>query len=131
MDLQDTVNTILDVVNKGSSDSTSQEQVKADLRNLLLLVVDSIDSNSTGWFQAGWRPAVGWTCAGAFLWSFVLQPMLALMLSVLHLSVSLPVMDMHQLMPVLIGMLGLGGLRTYEKVKHWHSTPVSNNPTDQ
>ncbi len=68
-------------------------------------------------FVAGWRPAVGWVCVAAFAFTYVLRPMV-LYGAALHggydLS-DLPEIDISGMTPVLLGMLGLGGLRTYEK----------------
>jgi hypothetical protein len=69
------------------------------------------------WFQAGWRPFVGWTCGFALFYHFILQPMLTFGLTVYGISVELPEFDMNSLMTVLLGMLGLGGLRSFERVK--------------
>jgi hypothetical protein len=69
------------------------------------------------WFQAGWRPFVGWTCGFALFYHFILQPMLVFGFTVYGTSVELPTFDMNSLMTVLLGMLGLGGLRSFERVK--------------
>jgi hypothetical protein len=68
-------------------------------------------------FVAGWRPFIGWTCGLALAYHFILQPILTLVLTISGITVDLPEFDMSSLMTVLMGMLGLGGLRTYEKVK--------------
>jgi len=128
MTVQDTIDTITNVVNKYSSDSAIQKQVADDLHRIVPLLFDSIDVPND-WFQAGWRPAVGWVCAAAFFWSFVLQPMFILLFGMTHPANNLPLVDVHQLMPVLIGMLGLGGLRTYEKVRRWQQLPENTAAT--
>ena len=70
------------------------------------------------WFQSSWRPLVGWVCAIAFGWHFVLQPLLILGLTYAGLEVpDLPKFDMSALLTVLGGLLGLGSLRTFEKFK--------------
>lgn len=67
---------------------------------------------------AGWRPFVGWTCGAAMAWHFLLLPVLTSVLGVLgHPVPELESFDMDSLMTVLLGMLGLGGLRTFEKTK--------------
>lgn len=76
-------------------------------------------------FVAGWRPFIGWVCGSAFAWSFVVQPaFVTLLTSFGHpiLQQNLPVLDFAQIQPVLYGMLGLGALRTYEKVKGYKTT---------
>ena len=70
------------------------------------------------WFQSGWRPLVGWICASAFAWHFVLQPLLIFALVAAGQPLpDMPEFDMAALMTVLGGLLGLGSLRTFEKFK--------------
>ena len=70
------------------------------------------------WFQSSWRPLVGWVCAVAFAYHFVIQPFLVfLILAMAWPMPPLPDFDMTALLTVLGGMLGLGGLRTFERVK--------------
>jgi len=69
-------------------------------------------------FVAGWRPFIGWTCGVALAYHFVLTPLILFGVSVAGIEIpALPAFDMDSLMTVLLGMLGLGGLRTYEKSK--------------
>lgn len=73
---------------------------------------------STDIFRGGWRPFIGWTCGFAFAYHFVIQPVLIFVMTYLGFEVpKLPEFDMASLMTVLMGMLGLGGLRTFEKYK--------------
>jgi hypothetical protein len=64
------------------------------------------------WFQAGWRPATGWVCVLGFAVNFLISPLAA------GFGVTIPQADTATMLPVLMGMLGLGGLRTYERIKH-------------
>jgi len=68
-------------------------------------------------FVAGWRPFIGWSCGVSLAWSYICQPILTFALVQTGYGVELPALDMSQMMPVLMGMLGLGGLRTFEKYK--------------
>ena len=63
-------------------------------------------------FIAGWRPFVGWTCGIALFYHFIVQPIL-----VFFMDKPAPSFDMSTLSTILMGMLGLGGLRTFEKYK--------------
>ena len=63
-------------------------------------------------FIAGWRPFVGWTCGIALFYHFIVQPIL-----VFFMDKPAPTFDMSTLSTILMGMLGLGGLRTFEKYK--------------
>ena len=78
--------------------------------------VNKAEASSGSVFKGGWRPFIGWVCGLAFAYHFILQPILLFGIAVAGVSFPpLPAFDMSQMMPVLLGMLGLGGLRTYEK----------------
>lgn len=79
--------------------------------------INQEEAKSSNLFVAGWRPFIGWICGVAFAYHFIIQPLLAFILSVAGHKVDLPVFDMDTLSTVLMGMLGLSGLRTLEKVK--------------
>jgi hypothetical protein len=85
--------------------------------NKAQLEVNKVESGHTSMFVAGWRPFVGWTCGIALCYHFVLQPFLVFLCYSFGYQVELPVFDMQTLTTILMGMLGLGTLRSYEKVK--------------
>jgi hypothetical protein len=67
---------------------------------------------------AGWRPFIGWVCGAALAWHFVLAPVVLFVATWAGVQLpTLPAFDMDSLMTVLLGMLGLGGLRSFEKAK--------------
>ena len=67
-------------------------------------------------FVAGWRPFIGWTCGVALAWSFVLSPFVSWIAFINGVDLKeMPVLDVGPLLTLVLGMLGLGGLRTYEK----------------
>jgi hypothetical protein len=68
-------------------------------------------------FVSGWRPAVGWICALGMAFNFIIIPFSNMALELAGSSVAIPMIDMETLLPVLLGMLGLGAMRTVEKVK--------------
>jgi len=80
--------------------------------------VNKAEAQHKSIFVAGWRPMVGWTCAVALANHFVLAPLILFGVGISGVEIpDLPAFDMDSLMTVLLGMLGLGGLRTYEKQK--------------
>ena len=81
------------------------------------LEVNKAEAASRNIFVAGWRPFVGWTCGMALAYTYVVQPILVFGLAHYGYWVDLPPLDMSTMMPVLLGMLGLGGLRSFEKYK--------------
>jgi hypothetical protein len=81
------------------------------------LEVNKTEAAHRSIFVAGWRPFVGWACGVSLAWSYICQPILTFALVQAGYGVELPALDMSQMMPVLMGMLGLGGLRSFEKYK--------------
>lgn len=81
------------------------------------LEVNKAEAASRNVFVAGWRPFIGWVCGVAMAYNYVLQPMLIFGLAQADYLVTLPSIDLSEMMPVLLGMLGLGGLRSFEKFK--------------
>ena len=98
---------------------------KGDLAALdaeLRLALGQLEVNkaeaATDMFRGGWRPAVGWVCVVGLAYQFVLQPVLPWLVALFGAQVPpLPAIDNEALMVLLTGMLGLGGLRTIERVK--------------
>ena len=79
--------------------------------------VNEAEASSDSIFKSGWRPAIGWVCGFAFSLHFVFFPILDWFLVLFgHTAIVIP-FDMSTLMTVLGGLLGLGGLRTFEKMK--------------
>jgi hypothetical protein len=85
--------------------------------DLAQLEVNKAEAQSGNIFIAGWRPFVGWTCGLSLFYTYLVQPMAVFVLGQTGNLVNLPTLDLSTMMPVLLGMLGLGGLRTFEKFK--------------
>lgn len=79
--------------------------------------VNKVEAANESVFVSGWRPAIGWTCGFALAYSYIIAPFLAYAMAIFGHVVPLPAVDLGQMMPVLFGLLGLGAMRTYEKVK--------------
>ena len=84
--------------------------------DLAQLAINKEDAKGN-WFQSGWRPFIGWSCGFALAYTYVMQPILTFGLAQAGYLIDLPAVNLGEMMPVLMGMLGLGGLRTFEKVK--------------
>lgn len=80
--------------------------------------VNKTESQSGSIFIGGWRPATGWVCVLGFGINFLVIPLTNLYLSVTANPLLVPTLDVSEMMPVLLGMLGLGGMRTVEKTKN-------------
>jgi hypothetical protein len=90
----------------------------ADLKLALgQLEVNKVEAG-TDLFRGGWRPSVGWVCVFGLGYQFLLQPILPWVVALFGGTVPpLPAIDNETLMVLLTGMLGLGGLRTFERLK--------------
>ena len=121
--IDDAIAVGLKVLDKFVPDPAAKQQAEAELRNSLQqwdqaqTEVNKVEAASRSLFVAGWRPFIGWTCGAAFAYHYVLQPFLLFVFALLGKAVVLPVFSMESLLTVLLGLLGLGGMRTYEKFK--------------
>jgi len=80
------------------------------------LAVNAIEAQHRSIFVAGWRPFTGWVCGLALAYQYVLHPLIAWIVTItMETPVYPPEIDLAVMMPVLLGMLGLGGMRTMEK----------------
>ena len=80
-----------------------------------------IDTNkaeaaSSSIFVSGWRPFIGWVCGGACAWNWVGLPVAVFISNAVHHPLIMAPADLTQMLPLLLGMLGLGSLRTVEKI---------------
>lgn len=101
--------------------ATAQAQ---DFQLLLAQIqTNAAEAASPNWFVAGWRPFVGWVCGVALAYTYVLLPLLQFAVftwgsvDTVKQFAGLPKLDLEDLLPILLGMLGLAGFRTFEKVK--------------
>lgn len=78
--------------------------------------VNKIEAASASFFRGGWRPAVGWVCVTGLLYNYVIQPLLAWASGIYSVPVP-PKLDMGDLITLLAGMLGFGGMRMLERLK--------------
>ncbi len=81
------------------------------------LEVNKAEATSSSLFVSGWRPFVGWVCGVGLGNDFIVRPAAVYLSSIMHVQgAAWPALDMTSLMPLLLGMLGLGAMRTYEKI---------------
>ena len=108
------------VISRLWPDKTEQE--RAQLAAALTIVQGQLDANkaeaaSPSAFTSGWRSGVGWVCVAALACQYIARPLVQWVGIVSgHPLPDLPGID-AQLWELMLGMLGLGGLRSYEKVK--------------
>jgi len=81
------------------------------------LEVNKTEAAHKSLFVAGWRPFLGWICGVAMLANFLLIPMANFVLDLSGSTNTIPLIELETMMPVLMGMLGLGAMRSFEKVQ--------------
>jgi len=87
-------------------------------QNIAQMEVNKADAKSGSFFQAGWRPAIGWVGAFALAYQFILYPLLVWALAVSSLDIEPPpLIDANALYPIITGMLGIAGMRSFDKLK--------------
>ena len=99
-----------DTKNKLAHEIATLTEKQAHEIAIAQIAVNKEDAKGS-WFQAGWRPAVGWVCVAGFAINFLISPLAA------PFGVIIPQADTATMLPVLMGMLGLGGMRTVERLK--------------
>ena len=87
---------------------------------LAQIQLNSKEATHSSIFVSGWRPMVGWICALAMGFNFLIVPVL------MSFGLMFEPLDLSVMMPVLLGMLGIGGLRTFEKTKKVHRNNLEN-----
>jgi len=79
--------------------------------------INKLEATNPSIFVSGWRPAIGWICGAGFAVQFVIGPLAEWGAALYGHPVKFPQMDTGTMMPLLLGMLGLGGMRTAEKIQ--------------
>lgn len=113
----------LKIIEKYIPDPQAKIAAEAALRTDLLSIdkgqmeVNKAEAAHRSIFVAGWRPWIGWVCGTAFAMHFVVLPLVSVVGIYAGFAAPTITFDMSSLMTVLMGMLGLGGMRSYEKIK--------------
>ena len=110
------ISKVADNVDRFTLDKQEKAELIAEI-NKAQIEVNKVEAGHTSKFVSGWRPFTGWICATALGYHYILQPLLTFVLYSFGNEIVLPTFDMTTLTTVLLGMLGLGGMRSFEKVK--------------
>jgi len=114
----------LDLIPDGNARAAAKEAMEAAVISAankaqeLQIQVNLQEAQHASIWVAGWRPAIGWVCALGFLWEFIMYPLLtwAAVSGLFGADVVIPVLPTSgNLMELTLGMLGMAGLRTWEK----------------
>jgi hypothetical protein len=108
------------ILNKVIPDADKRQQIAHEIATMSEKHVHEIakaqievnkEEAKGNWFQSSWRPATAWICVAGFAVNFLISPLAA------PFGIVVPQADTSTMLPVLMGMLGLGGMRSYEKTK--------------
>lgn len=109
------------VINKIWPDKSEQEKQELQAAVLVIqgqLAANAEEAKNPSVFVSGWRPFIGWVCGTACAWNWVgISVAKFVAVTVFATTIQVAPADVSDMMPILLGMLGLGGLRTYEKIK--------------
>ena len=111
------VSTILDkvVVDKDVKEKLAHEIATMSQKHHQQIMLAQLEINKAdargNWFQSSWRPATAWVCVAGFTVNFLISPL------AVPFGIVIPQTDTAVMMPVLLGLLGLTGARSYERVK--------------
>ena len=118
--LGDVANLATGVINKIWPDKSAQEAQELAAAVALVqgqLSINQTEAASRSVFVSGWRPFVGWVCGSACAWNWIGLPIAKLVLAIVGVKVLIEPADISQMMPLLMALLGLGGMRTVEKIQ--------------
>ena len=93
------------------SEEHHQDLMKAQIE------VNKVEAASSNLFVAGWRPFIGWTCGLGMFGNFITIPFSNFVLALVSMDIVIPLVPLETMMPVLMGMLGLGAMRSFEKTR--------------
>lgn len=130
-----------DLISESITDKDKKNELEAKLKTIQLnaenallsqehevrlaqIEVNKEEAKSKSIFIAGWRPAVAWVCCAGMGFNFIAQPLLTWCLPILSIWIPEaaqvtppPPFSLAEMMPVLLGILGLGGMRSFDKAK--------------
>lgn len=140
--LGDLIDGVKDLVSEVVVDKDKRDQVNLELKKLEdqaqarldaqvagQIEINKVEAASGSVFVAGWRPAIGWVGALALLWAFVLGPAVQWLGQMFGHPIAIPDPNFSELMPLIFAILGIGGMRTFEKVKGVSTNDYSNGKT--
>ena len=112
-----------DILDKFVADKDLKTKLNHELElelhraNIAQLEINKVEAAHKSVFVSGWRPACAWMCTTALGYHFILQPIIVFLFALSGETIPLPEFDMNALLTILLGMLGLGGMRSFEKMK--------------
>ena len=114
--LSDLAGTVINKIWPDKSEAEKQQLAAAVMVVQGQLDINKVEASNPAVFVSGWRPFIGWVCGAACAWNWIGLPVTKMGLVLWGHPLDLAAADLTEMMPVLLGMLGLGTLRTLEKI---------------
>ena len=114
--VSDLVSTVINKIWPDKSEVEKQQLAAAVMVVQGQLDINKIEASNPNVFVSGWRPALGWVCGAACAWNWIGLPIFKVAIAFTAYKIEVSPANMTEMMPILMGMLGLGGLRTLEKI---------------
>ena len=121
--IDDAIAAGLKILDKFVPDPQARQNAENELRSSLQLWdkgqtdVNAVEAANANIFVSGWRPFIGWVCGAALAYQYVAAPLLIWVATSLHIPLATPPKLDDTLWQLVFAMLGLGGMRTFEKIK--------------
>jgi len=116
--ISDLASTVINKIWPDKSEAEKQQLAAAVMVVQGQMDINKVEAANPSVFVSGWRPFIGWVCGAACAWNWIGLPIGKAVLLFMGYSITLSPADISEMMPVLLGMLGLGTLRTVEKIKN-------------
>ena len=120
----DTIKAVGNVIDDMHFSGEEKEKLKLQMKEIdarlkeKQLDINKAEASHRSIFVSGWRPFLGWVSGLSIGYVYLFQPILDMILQMFQVQVDWFQLDLGQLMPLVLGMLGLGGLRTFEKARN-------------
>ena len=120
----DTIKAVGNVIDDMHFSGEEKEKLKLQMKEIdarlkeKQLDINKAEASHRSIFVSGWRPFLGWVSGLSIGYVYLFQPILDMILQMFQVQVDWVQLDLGQLMPLVLGMLGLGGLRTFEKARN-------------
>ena len=116
--ISDLAGTVINKIWPDKSEIEKQQLAAAVMVVQGQLDINKVEASNPSVFVSGWRPALGWICGAACAWNWIGLPIFKVALAFTAYKIEVSPANMTEMMPILMGMLGLGGLRTLEKINN-------------
>lgn len=119
------VNKLVDLIPDPNARAKAKEEFEKELlaavtqASIAQTKINEIEAAHSSTFVAGWRPFIGWVCGMGLLWAYILEPVFGWAILTFEIGEikNLPEIETDGLYQLVLAMLGMGGLRTFEKMK--------------